>query len=151
MRSFIILLCALSTLLACSAAPPEPAALDVRNELCAFCRMPVSDPSLAAQLVAPGEEPRFFDDIGCLRDYLSRTPQPPKAVCFVADHRTHAWVRRDTAVYVRSDIATPMWSHLTAYADGASAAADPAARGGSLLRAQQVFGPGSGPSAREAR
>lgn len=151
MRPLALLACALSTLLACSAASPQPAPLDVGNEICASCRMPVSDASLAAQLVAPGEEPRFFDDIGCLRDYLSRSPQPRNAACFVADHRTRAWVRRDAAIYLRSDIATPMGSHLTAYADNASAAADPAARGGSLLSAPQVFGPRGVRSTREAR
>ena len=30
------------------------------------CRMAVSAAGVAAQVVAPGEEPRFFDDIGCL-------------------------------------------------------------------------------------
>ena len=142
---------ALSALLACSAASPQPAPLDIGNELCASCRMPVSDASLAAQLVVPGEEPRFFDDIGCLRDYLSRSPQPRNAACFVADHRTRAWLGRDAAIYVRSNIATPMGSHLTAYADKGSAAADPAARTGSLLSAPQVFGPRGAPSTREAR
>lgn len=151
MSRVALLFCALATLLACQAASPQPAVLDVGNELCASCRMPVSDASLAAQLVAPGEDPRFFDDIECLRDYLSRLPQPRNAACFVADHRTRAWVRRDAAVYVRSNIATPMGSHLTAYADSASAAADPAARGGSFLSAPQVFGPRGARSAREAR
>ncbi|HEY6148712.1 MAG TPA: nitrous oxide reductase accessory protein NosL [Thermoanaerobaculia bacterium] len=151
MRRLALFLCALAILLACSSSTPKPAALDVGNELCASCRMPVSDASLAAQLVAPGEEPRFFDDIGCLRDYLSRFPPPRKSACFVADHRTRAWLGRDSAVYVRSNIATPMGSHLTAYADNASAAADPAARGGSLLSAPQVFGPRGVPSTREAR
>ena len=53
-----------------AAGDAPPAALDTRNETCRSCRMPVSDPRLAAQLAAPGEEPVFFDDIGCLRDFL---------------------------------------------------------------------------------
>lgn len=143
--------CALSILLACSAAPPGPATLDANNELCASCRMPVSDASLAAQLVAPGEEPRFFDDIGCLRDYLAKHRPVRGAACYVADHRTRAWVDRDRAVYVRSTLPTPMGSHLIAFSDAASAAADPAARTGTPLSARQVFEPPGVQSAKEAR
>jgi hypothetical protein len=80
-----------------------------------------------------------------------RTDAGRSAACFVADHRTRAWLARDAAIYLRSSIATPMGSHLTAYADEASAAADPAARDGSLLSAPQVFGPPGASSTREAR
>ena len=57
---------------ACRGGPARPAALDTRNDACSSCRMPVSNAKLAAQLAAPGEEPRFFDDIGCLRDFLAK-------------------------------------------------------------------------------
>jgi len=55
-------------LTACTRGPAHPGTLDTRNDACAHCRMAVSDPRFAAQLAAPGEEPRFFDDLGCLRD-----------------------------------------------------------------------------------
>jgi copper chaperone NosL len=80
----------------------------------------------AAQLVAPSEEPRYFDDIGCLREYLkqSRTVAA-SAVVYVADHQTGDWVRADHAVYVHSaSTSTPMGSHLLAYASEASRDAD---------------------------
>lgn len=128
----------------CSSGPPRPAALDAGHDVCASCRMPVSDPRLAAQLVAPGEEPRFFDDIGCLRDYLARNARPRGAACWVAEHRTGVWLDADHAIYVRSSLATPMGSHLAAFADAASAKADPAVAGGTLQTARDVFG--SGPS-----
>jgi copper chaperone NosL len=84
--------------------------------------MAVSDAGFAAQIAAPGEEPRFFDDLGCLRDHLRTRPRlPPGAVAFVADHRTRAWVRASRAVFTRREsVETPMSSHLLAHADAAS-------------------------------
>ncbi len=137
--------------LACSRGPARPAALDTRHESCAYCRMAVSDAHFAAQLVAPGEEPRFFDDIGCLREWLRREPRSPSgAAAFVADHRTAQWVLARAAVYTRNDaLETPMGSHLLAHVDAASRDADPAAAGRRPLAPSDVFGaplpPGGAP------
>lgn len=111
---------------ACARGTPEPAALDTRNERCRSCRMVVSDRRTAAQIVVPGEEPQFFDDLGCLRDRLGRGgPTPAHAAVFVADHRTAEWIRAERAVYGRSaTVDTPMGSRLVAHASAASRAAD---------------------------
>ncbi len=94
---------AVLALLACQRGPPGPAKLDTRNDACAHCRMAVSAPRFAAQLVAPHEEPRFFDDLGCLRDWLKAHPERPRGtVAYVADHRTGAWVRAAAAAYARA-------------------------------------------------
>jgi len=131
---------------ACRSGEAPPAALDTRNDACTLCRMAASDARLAAQLAAPAEEPRFFDDIGCLRGWLAREKSLPRgAVTYVADHRTRAWVRADRAVYTKAaGVDTPMGSHLIAHADAASRDADPDARGGTAMTAAEVFGP-SGP------
>jgi copper chaperone NosL len=128
---------------ACARGPARPAPLDTRNETCRSCRMAVSDARLAAQLVAPGEEPAFFDDIGCLRDYLKEhAALPAGAVAYVADHRTKSWVKAAEAVYTRAPrVATPMASHLLAHADPVSREADADARGGQVLGVTEVFGP----------
>jgi copper chaperone NosL len=102
--------------------------------------MIVSDPRLAAQIAAPGEEPQFFDDIGCLREYLRSTQPPGDAVVFVADHRTGEWARAVDAVYTRSHtVATPMGSGLLAHRDAASRAADALAHGGESLTWEAAF------------
>ncbi len=135
--------------LACEGRAPGPAALDTRTETCASCRMPVSDASLAAQLVAPGEEPKFFDDIVCLRDFLAGSAsRNPRSVAYVADHRTRAWVRAAAAVYTRSNLETPMGSHWIAHADAASRDADPVAAGGTNVPASGIFGAAGPPDAR---
>ncbi len=113
---------------ACSRGDVEPAPLAVGQESCAFCRMTVSQPEFASQLLVSGELPTFFDDLGCLHSYLtSTTPGPEGGVIFVTDHRTREWVRADAAVYTRAlALATPMASHLVAHATTESRDADTA-------------------------
>jgi copper chaperone NosL len=135
-------------LLACTQGPPAPAPLDTKTEMCRSCRMPVSDARLAAQLDAQGEEPKFFDDIGCLRDFLASSPAAPGRVAYVADHSTGVWCRAAAAVYTRSRIETPMGSHLIAHADASSRDRDPAAAGGTFLTAAAIFGTAGAPDGR---
>ena len=142
MRAFRIAALLALGLAACKGGPPRPAELDTSGaEACAFCRMVISDRHLAAQLAARGEEPRFFDDLGCLRAFLAGHPLPKGAVAYVADHRTGEWVKASAAVYAKADaVETPMGSHLLAYADAASRKADPAAAAATPLAPEQVFG-----------
>lgn len=142
MRRSLLLLVALLPALCCQRGPVPPAPLDAANETCGWCRMAVSDPRFAAQLAAPGEEARFFDDVGCLRDFLHDGGDlPPGTIAYVADHRTRAWVAAAHAVYTRvPSLQTPMGSHLVAHTDAASRDTDPAAGGGTPLRPSDVFG-----------
>lgn len=129
---------------ACRSGALEPAALDTRNEQCRFCSMVVSSRFTAAQVVAPGEEPRFFDDLGCLAGWLKSNRLGPDAVVYVADHHTGDWVPAVSAVYSRVEtLDTPMNSHLVAHATEASRAADQAAAGGLVLSAADAIGLGA--------
>jgi copper chaperone NosL len=142
---------ALALLAGCrGSGPPPPAALDLQNEACRFCRMAISDSRLAAQIVSPAEEPLFFDDIGCLSGYLAEHSKlPPYAIAYVADHRTRAWVPAGRALYTRvPGLETPMASHLVAHADAASHAADRDAAGGEPLSARDLFGLSGPPEGR---
>ena len=136
---------------ACGGGSVEPVDIDTRNDRCSWCRMAVSDLRFAAQVVAPLEEPRIFDDIGCLRDWLARGGTARRgAIAYVTDHRTKAWVPAADAVYARvSGMSTPMASGIVAYAEPSSRAADPEAAGGEALTARDVFGadlpPGGAP------
>lgn len=126
----------------CAGGPPEPVEIDTHNDACSWCRMSISDLRVAAQIVAPLEEPRLFDDIVCLRDYLAGgTTIPSGAIAYVADHRTKAWVLAARAVYRRLDRAsTPMDSGLAAWADEASRLADPVAMSGARETVEAIFG-----------
>jgi len=124
----------------CARAGVEPELLAVGQESCAFCRMNVSQPEYASQLLVPGDLPKFFDDLGCLHAYLaSTTPGPEGGVIFVTDHRTRAWVRADAAVYSRAPaVATPMASHVVAHATTDSQDADTSLTGTSTVPIDDV-------------
>jgi copper chaperone NosL len=143
------LLIAIVTLAGCGSGPLPPVTLDAHGDTCASCRMAVSASGVVAQLVVPGEEPRFFDDIGCLASFLhAHGEQPAGAIAYVADHRTHAWTRAGTAVYTRvGDLATPMGSHLVAHIDDRHRQDDPVARPGTVVSADDVFGGHAPPGA----
>jgi copper chaperone NosL len=120
--------CALAA--ACAGGASGPVAIDLGVDACAQCRMVIVSQTTAAEIVAPGEEPRLFDDIGCLQEHLARAPLPSGAAVYVADHRTGAWVAAQQAVFTKTSVSTPMGSGLVAHADAASRDADPDARGG---------------------
>ena len=137
-RSVSVLL--LVAVCACS-ADVQPVAIDARVDACHRCRMIASDPHLAAEIVAPGEEPLIFDDIGCLRDHVRERPLPRSAVVYVADHRTGNWIVAERAVYTRiANASTPMASGLIAHADDASRDADVVARTGERVAWSAVIG-----------
>lgn len=134
----------------CGPDAPGPAPLDPRNDACRFCRMSVGDMRFAVQIVAPGEEPVFFDDLGCLTHYVKGEGLPTGAVVYVADHAARAWVRADVAVFTRVDgLDTPMGSGLIAHKDAAARDADPVTRQGQPVAYAEIVpvsGTGGGAS-----
>jgi copper chaperone NosL len=144
-----VLLASIVALISCGSEAPSPATIDARGDACAFCRMTVSASDVVAQIVAPGEEPLFFDDIGCLAAFVkAHADLSNGAVAYVSDHRTHAWVRAHRAVYTRvPGLDTPMGSHLVAHADAQSRQADPIAARESVTPVADVFGAGAWPGA----
>lgn len=138
-----VLLVAASVAMACLLADARPATLETGHEACGYCRMVISDARFASQIVVPYEEPKFFDDLGCLTKHLERNrPLPDAARIYVADHRTKVWVLADNAVYTEVPaISAPMGSHYMAHESGASRSADPdAAGGGPAVDSTRVFG-----------
>ena len=127
---------------ACAGGPPPPATLDPGNDSCSYCRMVVSNPRFAGQIVARGGEPLFFDDLGCLRDYIQGGRSVPEgAVAYVADHRTGAWVPGSRAVFTSvPDLSTPMGGGIIAHADRTSRDSDAVARGGTSIPSAAVIG-----------
>jgi copper chaperone NosL len=137
----------LAATVACAYGPPAPVTVEPGVDACRFCRMLVSNPRVAAQIVTPYEDPLVFDDIGCLRDYLAATATGAGAYAYVADHQTGKWITASRAVYTRApNVGTPMSSHLIAHADADGRAQDSTAAGGRALTATDVFGPAGVPA-----
>ena len=55
-----------SLALSCGRRSPAPEPVPVGQVNCARCSMVISREAQSAQWVVPGEETRFYDDIGCL-------------------------------------------------------------------------------------
>lgn len=129
-------------LAACGGGADGPAPVDTKNDACAWCRMSVSDLRFAAQLTAPGHEPKLFDDAGCLRDWLKEPREAAEWTAWLSDHRTKEWVKAKDAVIVRDTaVQTPMNSGIVAWASSASRDQDPAGKGGTLVSVAEVIGP----------
>lgn len=139
-RSLAGVFLAASVVAAACGRGPVAAEIDTRHDACRFCRMTVSDVRFAGQIVAPGDEPLVFDDLGCLGRYVSGGgPVRSDAVIFVADHRTKAWIAAPSAIFTRvAALETPMSSHLIAHADRASRDADGAAAGGTEVAWSEI-------------
>jgi len=91
---------------------PRTVPLDRAN--CAQCGMMVSDHVAAAQAVFAGDDPRFYDDIGCLvhdSSAWSKRVQP-----YVPADGGERWLKAEKAFYGRpADARTPMGFDFVAY------------------------------------
>lgn len=82
-------------------APVEPI---WGKQACDSCRMLLSDPSYAAEIVDPRGRRHFFDDIGCMDAYLAEHAERPRALWVRSGSR---WVDAESARYA-SGAASPM-------------------------------------------
>lgn len=148
MKPLLPLVFVFAALLPSCTGEAAPEALVQGRDPCASCRMPVSDLRFAAQITSPGELTLFFDDPGCLAEFVKGGQvKNGAAVAWVADHRTRAWVRADRAVYTRvKGLSTPMNHDLVTHETPASRDSDPETRAGQPVTLQEIFGP-QGPPA----
>ena len=120
----------------CAASSLGPAEIRLGEDACAHCRMTLLSSRTAAQIVAPAEEPIMFDELGCLRDYLSQHSMADGARVFVADHRTGAWVDAATAIFTKTPLSTPIRSSAWPASCTGSSAAAPCPNGRSAPRSR---------------
>lgn len=89
----------------CGVRPLRPEPLPVGQVTCSLCGMVVSLETQSAQWIAAGEEPRFYDDIGCLA--TDPWTAPGRSARFV--HVAGAWSPAEASFYARPPGAsTPM-------------------------------------------
>ena len=114
----------------CSDSPqtgPVPVHFD--RDICARCRMVLSDPRFVAEVRwFPGEgrsRVEKFDDIGCAVLWLEEQPfrDDPRTEIWVVDHRSRDWIDARRAYYVPLK-GSPMEYNLGAQADPAPGALD---------------------------
>ncbi len=107
----------------CQGAQLRPAAIE-KDDVCAGCKMAISQPRYAAQVVDKEGNQHKFDDIGCMLRFIREHKMKDSgAAFFVMDYvGGKDWLDARTAVFVKSDaIASPMASGLAAFRDQAAA------------------------------
>lgn len=116
-----LLLCASGLLLAgCGTWERKP--VDIFPEdMCASCKMSVSDQRFASEILAESGEVFKFDDPGCLEEYRRVHPDLKIAAKFVKDYEGGTWLRWEDAVIVTTGLFTPMGSGKVAVRDSSRA------------------------------
>lgn len=105
-----------------SCGSPEIHPVDFYPEdMCSHCRMAISDPRVASEIIDDSREVFKFDDIGCLLAFSAKHSDMKVAAVFVKDFNTNEWIRKEQAVIIDTDIATPMGSGKVAFRDSAAA------------------------------
>lgn len=120
---FVLILCCL-LLIGCGSTELHPVEL-LPDDMCAFCKMAISEKRFASELITQDGEALKFDDIGCLLRFRKERSYPELvAATFVVDFETHEWLRSEEAYFVKSkEFRTPMDGNWVAFRAKASAAA----------------------------
>jgi copper chaperone NosL len=109
-------------LAACGQRGLLPAEL-LPEDMCAHCKMAISEKRFAAEFITRDGEAFKFDDIGCMANFIKAGSNRKNiAGFFVMDYETRQWLPGETAHYVRSaTFKTPMSGGIAAFKDKAKA------------------------------
>jgi copper chaperone NosL len=108
------------SLLACGSSEIKP--VDIYPEdMCAQCRMAVSDQAFASEIITADGEVFKFDDLGCLEKFKEKSAELKIAATFVKDYATKKWLPYERSTIVQTSIKTPMGSGKVALADSIKA------------------------------
>jgi copper chaperone NosL len=123
----------------CQSATLEPIAIEP-NDMCAFCRMSISEKRYAAELIGEDGEASKFDDIGCMANFKKQKKNDDSIrASFVMDFETREWLKAEDAFYVRSsEFKTPMSGGIVAFKHESNAQAAAAKYQGAMLRFAEV-------------
>lgn len=111
--------------------PPEgPVGVDWDREVCARCRMHVSEPAFAAQLHTEDGRVLVFDDPGCAFLYLDESPEVRVHALYFHHLEEDRWIPREEVAFVPVEH-SPMgygFGAVTRGVEGALSLADARAR-----------------------
>jgi copper chaperone NosL len=128
-----LLLCAL-WLAGCGAPKFEPVEI-AAEDMCAFCKMAISERQYAAEFLNRDGDVFKFDDIGCLANYVAeKQARDSVAAFYVVDFDSKRWLKAEEASFLASpNFHTPMGGGMVAYKDRSRAEAAAASNQGRLI------------------
>lgn len=109
------------TLVACAESGPQE--IKVGKDQCENCKMTITEPKYATQLLTEKGRNYKFDDISCMKDYESSNSDAiGNAKTYVVDFPSGAFIETNTATFIKGgDIKSPMGGNMQAYKDKAAA------------------------------
>jgi copper chaperone NosL len=111
----ILLICLLLAAVSCTHRPPRPVELEA-TDMCAQCKMAISEKRYAAEIVDRDGNVIKFDNVGCMARYASAHDLKAQAAAwFVMDSDGREWLDARQALLVKSaSIPGPMGSGILA-------------------------------------
>lgn len=127
-------------LVGCETSKFEPVAL-APEDMCAYCKMAISEKRYAAELIDSEGQAFKFDDIGCMVNFIKSKKNTAKVVAyFVMDFDERQWIKATDASYVRSsELNTPMNGGIIAFKDLAKAKEAADRYHGKLIRFEDLL------------
>lgn len=119
----------------------EPVEVHYGSDECAHCKMMITDPQFAAQMVTEKGKAYTFDAIECLAVYHREHQQEFSGARLWVNDYSHPgnWLNARQAQYVQSEVInSPMGASLLALPDEATAKEHIAKKPGQLLQWQAV-------------
>ncbi len=136
-----ILVAAVLLTAACRSSTPEP--IDISAEdMCAFCRMAISERRFAAEYITSDGDAIKFDEIGCMLNYVGdKRGSAPAAAYFVMDYEERRWIRAEQAWFARSvEFKTPMEGGIAAFGEKSRAEQAAARFHGTVRSFKEILG-----------
>lgn len=124
----------------CQKQAVEPVAL-APEDMCAYCKMAISEKRYAAELIDSEGQEFKFDDIGCMVNFTKSKKDATMIVTyFVMDFDERQWTKADDAYYVRSsELTSPMNGGIIAFKNESKAQEATGKYHGKLFRFKELF------------
>ena len=116
------MICLLAAAVGCGNRAPRPAEIE-STDMCAQCKMAISERRYAAELVDADGNFNKFDNVACMIRYASsRNLRDKAAAWFVMDSEGRQWLDARQALFVNAaSIPGPMGNGILALKDAAKA------------------------------
>jgi copper chaperone NosL len=127
-------------LVSCQKSMIGPVAI-APEDMCAYCKMAISEKRYAAEFIDSEGQAFKFDDIGCMVNFIKSKKNTTKIVAyFVMDFDERQWIKATDASYVRSsELNTPMNGGIIAFKNQAKAKEAADRYHGKLIRFEDLF------------
>jgi copper chaperone NosL len=125
----------------CGAPKFEPVEI-AAEDMCALCKMAISEKQYASEFLNRDGDAFKFDDIGCMANYVAeKIPRDTIAAFYVVDFDSKQWLKAEEAVFVASpNFHTPMSGGMVAFTHRSRAEAAAAANQGRQISFAEALG-----------